>query len=246
MAFVPENRLEEALARAATDVLARPLFYQLLMSEPLVVAGEIVRKSPDGPAEGMNLAIIRHNGRMFHPIFTSLGRIKAVAPDEKRHFAMLGRDFFLRTKGANFLLNPNSELSRALLPGEIAFWLDPSARARRTLTQNPPHAKLAVFDEPPRILTEALRILFANRRDVVSAHVLEVAFSDRDEPAHPLIVIAADAHFEKLTTEVSELSAAVLPDLIIDLVPHDPRNPDPALVPYLAQTRAFYQRQSTE
>ena len=100
MAFVAENPLEEALAQAAVDVLARPRFYQALMSEPLVVAGEIVRKAPDAPPEGMNLAMIRLNGRVFHPVFTSLGRLKKIAPDEQRHFLAIGREFFERTWAA--------------------------------------------------------------------------------------------------------------------------------------------------
>lgn len=246
MAFEPENRLEETLVRAQDDVLARPDFYRLLMSEPLVIAGELVRRTLESPPEGMNLAVIRHNGRVFHPVFTALKRLKAIAPGEQRHFLMVGRDMFGRAKGANFLLNPNSEFSRALMPAELAFWLDPSARARRTLSKNPPRAHLTVPAESPRALIEGLRVLFAHRHDVVAAHLLEVAFSDRDEPAHPLIVIETAAQWEKLTTEVSELSAALIPDLIIDLVRHDPADPDPGLAPHLAQTPAFYQRPATE
>lgn len=246
MAFVPENPLEEALARSVTDVLARPLFYQRLMSEPLVIAGELVRPSPDAPPQGMNLAMIRHNGRVFHPIFTSLERMKAITPDDPRHFVLIGREFFRRTKGAHFMLNPNSETVRALLAPEIAFWLDPSARARRTLAHNPPKAVVTVPAAPPRKLVEALRILFANRHSVVAAHCLEVAFSDRDEPAHPLIAIETEAPFEKLAAEVSQLAGAVVPDLIIDLAPIDRVNPDPAFAPQLAQSAPFYERQSQE
>ena len=44
MTFEPENKLEEALVRAKTDVLARPVFYQLLMTEPLVIAARSFRR----------------------------------------------------------------------------------------------------------------------------------------------------------------------------------------------------------
>lgn len=242
MAFVPENRLEEVMARAATDVLAAPLFYELLMSEPLVVAGEIVRPSPEAPPEGMNLAMIRYNGRVFHPIFTSLTRLRAIAPEEGRHFVSVGRDFFLLAKGANFLINPNSEMGKAMLAHEVAFWLDPSARTRRTLARNPPQAKVSVPAEPPRKLVEALKILFANRHDVVSAHLLDVEFSDRDEPRHPLVAIEAGAHFEKLASEVSQLAAAVVPELIIDLVPLDRNHLDGNVAHAIGTSPPLYSR----
>ena len=242
MTFVPENPLEEALAKAKSDVLARPVFYQLLMSEPLVVAGEIVRKSEGVAMEGMNLAIIRHNGRDFHPIFTSFTRLRAVAPDEKRHFIAVGRDLFQRAKGADFALNPSSEVGKVLMANEIAFWLDPSARARRTLSRNQPHIIVTVPKEHPKKLVEALSILFVNRHDVIRAHVLEVAFSDRNEPPHPLVVIQTEGDWAKISSEVSQLAAAVVPDTILDVVPHNPSQPDPRLAEPLAAVPPFFNR----
>ncbi|HUO91655.1 MAG TPA: enhanced serine sensitivity protein SseB C-terminal domain-containing protein [Rhizomicrobium sp.] len=242
MTFVPENPLEEALARAKSDVLARPVFYQLLMSEPLVVAGEIVRQPDGGEMQGMNLAVIRHNGRDFHPIFTSFTRLRAVAPDEKRHFLAVGRDLFQRTKGADFALNPSSEVGKVLMATEIAFWLDPSARARRALQRHQPHIIVTVPKGHSKKLVEALSILFVNRHDVIQAHLLEVAFSDRNEPPHPLVVIQTEGDWGKISSEVSQLAAAVVPDTILDVVPHSPSHPDPRLVEPLAAVRPFFQR----
>jgi hypothetical protein len=244
MMFEPENRLEEALAKARTDVLARPAFYQLLMSEPLVVAGEIVRNGNE--IEGMNLAVIRHNGRDFHPIFTSFTRLRAIAPTERRHFLAVGRDLFTRTKGADFALNPSSELGKVLMANEIAYWLDPSARARRTLMRNQPHVIVREAQDYPKKLIEALSILFVNRRDVVAAYVLEVAFSDRKEPPHPLIAIDTEGDFARLASEISQLSAAILPDLILDVVPLDHAHPDPRLAAQLENVPPFFQRKPTE
>src|SRR5271168_3543727 len=225
MAFEPENRLEEALLKARDDVLARPAFYQLLMTEPLVVAGDVVRKAEGASSDGMNLAVIRHNGRDFHPIFTSFTRLRAIAPDEKRHFLAVGRDLFMRTKGADFALNPSCELGKVLMANEIAFWLDPSARARRALQRNQPHIVVTVPTVSPRKLIEALSILFVNRLDVVRATLLEVAFSDRKEPPHPLIVVETEDNWGKLAGEIAELAGAVVPDMILDVVPHDRAHP---------------------
>jgi hypothetical protein len=246
MTFEPENRLEEALLKAKSDVLVRPLFYQLLMTEPLVVAGDIVRKSEGAASDGMNLAIIRHNGRDFHPIFTSFTRLRAIAPDEKRHFTAVGRDLFLRTRGADFALNPSSDLGKVLTAAEITFWLDPSARARRSLQRNQPHITIGLQKELPRKLLEALSILFVNRHDVVAAYVLEIEFSDRNEPPHPLVVVETEANWAKIASEIAELAAAVVPDTILDVVPHDRAHPDPRLVEPLAAIQPFFQRKPSE
>jgi SseB protein C-terminal domain/SseB protein N-terminal domain len=243
MTFEPENRLEEALQKAKTDVLARPVFYQLLMTEPLVIAGEVVRTPGN---EGMNLAVIKHNGREFHPIFTSLTRLRAIAPNEKRHFLAVGRDIFLRTRGADFALNPSSELGKVLMANEIAFWLDPSARARRTLVRNQPHTVITIPQEHPRKLIEALSILFVNRHDVVSAQLLGVQFSDRNEPLHPLIVIETEGDWAKLSGEISALTAAVVPDIIVDIIPLDRARSDPQFQTPLASAPPFFQRKPTE
>jgi len=246
MAFEPENRLEEALLKAKDDVLARPVFYQLLMTEPLVIAGDVVRKADGAASDGMNLAVIRHNGRDFHPIFTSFTRLRAIAPDEKRHFLALGRDLFMRTRGADFALNPSCELGKVLMANEIAFWLDPSARARRALQRNQPHIVVTVPMESPRKLIEALSILFVNRHDVTQAALLEVAFSDRKEPPHPLIVVEMEGNWAKLSGEIAELAAAVVPDMILDVVPYNPSHPDPRLAEPLAAINPFFQRKPSE
>ena len=246
MAFEPENRLEEALLKARDDVLARPVFYQLLMTEPLVVAGDIMRKAEGATSDGMNLAVIRHNGREFHPIFTSFTRLRSIAPEEKRHFLAVGRDLFMHTKGADFALNPSCELGKVLMASEIAFWLDPSARARRSLQRNQPHIIVTLPKESPRKLLEALSILFVNRHDVIQSSLLEVAFSDRKEPPHPLIVVETEGNWTKLSGEIAELAAAVVPDMILDVVPYNPSHPDPRLAEPLAATKPFFQRKPTE
>jgi hypothetical protein len=208
------------------------------------VEGEIVRSGDE--IKGMNLAMLRYNGRDYHPIFTSFTRLRAAAPDEQRHFTAIGRDLFRRTKGADFALNPRSELGKLLTANEIAFWLDPSARARRTLARNQPHAIITVPAEPHKVLTEALSVLFANRREVVSAYALDVVFSDRSEPPHPLIVIEAEGPWAKVATEVSQLAAAIVPDLILDVIPLDRTEPNAQLTQPLSESRPFFQRKSTE
>lgn len=239
MAAAPENPLEEALARAQKDVLARPEFYERLMNETVLIVGHLI-EGAGGARGGMNLAIIRHNGRDFHPIFSSATRMKEGLPGNVEYFMMPGRNFFRTTKGAHFILNPNTGLGKMIFANEIAYWIDPSARARRNLQKNPPEAIVTKPREEPRLLVEALRILFQNRRDVVAAYVLEVAFTDRHEPTHPLIVLDTQGDWTKITGEVSALAGAVVPDVIIDLLPYD--TSDTSLISQLKDVAPFYRR----
>ena len=171
------------------------MFYRLLMTEMLFVCGQVRRAAathpalPPQPGDQLSLAVVRHNGRSYHPVFSSLARLVGFAGKDVPYFSMAGRELFRCTPNVDFALNPNSPFGKELTAREIAFWLDPSARARRTLANNPPRAILSAPDACPRQLTDAFRILFANRSDVVAAHLLYVAFTDRDEPAHPLIGI---------------------------------------------------------
>lgn len=252
MAFEPENPLEAALLRATNDPEARPDFYQLLMTSPLFLLGGLNRQSEDGSylhlrvGDDMNLATLRHNGRHYHPAFTALTRLSAFAPDDTRIFTATGRDLFLCTKGAEFVLNPNSEIGKQLSATEIAFWLDPSARARRNLLRDRPQARLGEPSEYPQKVVDALRVLFANRAEVRSAYVLEVSFSDRPEPPHPLIAIETTGSWEKIYTEVSQIAGAVLPDIIIDVLPLDRTRSDDAIANAVSNISPFYERKPTE
>ena len=103
MAFEPENPLEEALVRAADEPQARPEFFRRLMEASVFVPGALNRTSDAGahllPGDKFDIAIIRHTGRNYHPVFTSLARLKTFAPDEERYFTAAGRELFACTRG---------------------------------------------------------------------------------------------------------------------------------------------------
>ncbi len=244
MAAEPENPIEAALVRARTDPLARPVFYHLLMSEPLFACGEVERPAGAIAASGnLKLSVVRHNGRSFHPIFTTRARLDHFAGRQTTpHFAIVGRALFECAVDADFVLNPNTDCGKELRAREIAFWLNPSAQARRALAKNPPLAQLSEPSVYPGKLIDAFRILFANRSDVVAAHLLYVAFSDRAEPAHPLIGIQTVGDWAKIAGEVSELAAAIMPEIIIDLVPLGGRETDEGLAASLRKVAPFYER----
>ncbi len=238
MAFEPQNALEAALAKAVTDPLARPDFYRLLMESDLVVLG---RKSGEPPS--FNIATMRHNGREFLPVFSALQRLTAFAGEGRDHFTIDGRTLFETTRGAHVALNPNCECGKVLMAPEIAYWLDPSARARRRLKDA--EVRIAEPAAPPRKLIEALRLFFANRGSVQTAYLLEATPLDGSEPPHPLIGIETQDDWMKIAREVSELAAAIAPETIIDLVSVDPRQPSDGVAARLTQTLPFYRKSAT-
>ncbi len=238
MVFQPQNALEDVLTRAARDPLARPEFYRLLLESELVVLGRTY-----GDPSQMTIATLRHNGREYLPVFSAPVRLSDFAGAGQEHFTMRGRALFESTRGANFALNPNCECGKLLTAPEIAYWLDPSARARRRLKAA--KVRLAVPATPPRMLIDALRLFFANRASVRAAHLLEATPTDGAEPAHPLIGVETTDNWPRIAAEISELAAAIVPETIIDLVPIEPGAEPHSLSAQLALTPPFYARTAT-
>lgn len=218
MSFEPENALEETLVRAGTDPLARPEFYRLLMETELVVLG---RAEP--MAEGkldLQIGQLRHNGRDYLAVFSALSRLRSFSAKEEPHFTLGARPLFEATRGANFVLNPNAPYGKLLSALEIDYWLNPSARAQRKL-RRASEVHLKDYAEPPRMLVDALRLLFRNRQAVQSAWLLEATPVDGREPPHPLIGIETTGRWSTISGEVGELVEAIAPGTILDLVPID-------------------------
>jgi hypothetical protein len=237
MAFLPENPLEEVLARAMTDPLARPQFYKLLVESDVVVMGRT-----GGPRnDALTIPTLRHNGREYLPIFSARTRLKAFGAADREHFTIAARQLFETTRGAHFVLNPNSECGKMLMAHEIAYWLDPSARAHRVLRAAA--IRLSEPAEPPARLIEAFRILFRNRSSVSAAYLLEAVALDGSEPPHPLLGIEiAPESCHKIAAEVSELAAAIAPETILDVVEIDHAAPADSLSAQLLKTPPFYTR----
>ena len=120
MTFVPENDLEAALVRAATEAAARPEFYRLLLTSTLFVIARIEgRKLTPGnntiqAGERMQIATGDLNGKRFHPVFTSLKRLQEANPENADWLSLNGRALFETTKGATFVLNPGVQYGKEL------------------------------------------------------------------------------------------------------------------------------------
>jgi hypothetical protein len=237
MAFEPENPLEDALLRAQTEVSARPEFFDLLLREKLVVPGTC-GKPEATPGDRLDVATMRINGRVYIPVFSSVTRLGEHKTTP--FFTMRGRDLLVATRGAEFVLNPGAEIGKVLTAREITTLLDPSAPLE---PEKPPQ----VFWRQPKVypqkLVDALKVLFANRSDILSAAVIEAAFGDRNEPPHPMIGIEASGDWRKTFREVSEITRTLMPDIIVDLIPLDRAKPMDQLAEILANTAPFYVRQ---
>ena len=240
MAFEPENPLEDALLRAQTEPSARTEFFDLLLREKLVVAGDC-GKPEAALGDRLEVKTMRVNGRVYIPVFSSVARLGAHSSDVP-FFHMRGRDLLTTTRGAEFVLNPGSEIGKVLTARDITLLLDPLASR---VPQKPPQVAWRQPLVYPQKLVDALKVLFANRADVLSAALIEAAFSDRNEPPHPMIGIEAIGDWRKTFREVSELTRALMPDIIVDLVPLDRGKPMDQLAEILANTAPFYVRQTT-
>lgn len=240
MRFEPENPLERALVRAMKDADARPEFYRLLMASNLFVVGEIGRSVPtDDPTvlqtdDVLKLAFVEREGRKLHPVFSTLSRLRHFTPPDKQHFCLLGRDLFLTTAGAQFVLNPGCDLGKELSPDEISYWLsqlvgDGLASAAKRM--------VAVPQKRPAVLLKALGVLFINRQ-VQSARLVEI----RDGDTKLVLAVETDADWRKLRREISAAAHLAAPELNFELLRLNPGDGRDAIARQLLAVPPFYVR----
>lgn len=214
--FEPENPLERALVRAMQDAAARPEFYRLLMASNLFVVGEAGRPMPhDGPAElqtddVLKLAFVERDGRKLHPVFSALSRLRSFTPPDKQYFCLLGRDLFLTTAGAQFVLNPGCDFGKELSPDEISYWL--SQLAGQRLARGVKRT-VAAPQKRPVVLLKALGVLFVNRQ-VRSARLVEI----REGRTKLVLAVETDADWRRLRREISAAAQLAAPKFDFELL----------------------------
>ncbi len=227
MAFMPENELEKAMLLAASDQSARPAFYRLLIESELVLLGEL--------GEGMSLDTVENAGVRYHPLFTSLARLKALGVEQRPHFRMQGRILFESTRGASFAINPGSELGKTLSPEEVAWFLDSS---------RPGAGKLLVAQPKvyPTKLVKGLCVLFTSRQLIQAAHLVYVAREGIDREGHPMIGLEAEGDVPRLAQEIFEIVENVTPGQPIEVVYLNSSGPLDPLQKHLLSIPPFYRR----
>jgi hypothetical protein len=238
----PENPLETALMRAGKDADARPEFYRLLMASNLFVVGDVGRPVPDDrPAELrdddlLKLAFVEREGRKYHPVFSALSRLRDFTPADKQHFCLIGRDLFVSTRGAQFVLNPGSDFGKELGPDEIAYWL--SQLVGRRMESEAKRAIVAPKKRPAMLL-KALGVLFVNRQ-VLSARLAEL----RGEQAAPRLVLAVETEgdWSRLKREITVAARLAMPKLDFEVIRLNPNDSRDAFTRQLLAIAPFYER----
>lgn len=124
----PENELEKIFLRATQEIAAQKEFYQKLLWSQLFVLTDEHMDSEEGIQTLEEDTIVRfvtfEEGQI--PIFTSTNRIfdKGVIKEEVPYVSLKGQDLFRIAKGATFILNPNSNYVKELIPEEIENLMD--------------------------------------------------------------------------------------------------------------------------
>lgn len=131
MSFVPENKLEESLQKAATDPAHRPQFYQDLIESDIfaiqhVDQGEDPVSSENNPeGKTIKIAQVEYNGVQCIPIFTAPIRIKSAVQNEVSYLGINALEFMRVTNGdIPLLLNLGSEFGKEFSKGEIKAILE--------------------------------------------------------------------------------------------------------------------------
>jgi len=242
MRFEPENPLEFALVRAATDASARPEFYRLLMASNLIVAGDAGRPVPSGATfkltanDRLNLAFASRGGASFHPVFSSMSRLKHFAPQGAEHFRLLGRDLFATARGARFALNPGSQFGKELAPDELAHWLSQLVGRRQ---KKAGLETVVTSRKHPKRLTKALGVLFVNRR-VASARLAEMRRAGAESRC--VLAVETDSNWRKLAAEIAIAIDAATPEFSLELVRLN-KDAGDLLTQSLFAIPPFYQRE---
>lgn len=227
MVFTPENELERAMLLAASQPSARPDFYRLLLASELVVMGEL--------GQSLSLETVENAGVKYHPVFTAVSRITAIAAADAPHFKMQGRVLFEATRGAPFVINPGSEVGKTVTPEEVAWFLETFTSGHGDLIVAQPR----VF---PTKLVKALCVLFTSRSLIRAAHLVYVARQGIDREGHPMIGLEADGDVPRLAQEIFEIAQAVLPGEPLEVVYLNPSKALDPLQTHLQSVAPFYRR----
>jgi hypothetical protein len=218
-----DNRLEEALKRAAGEPAWRKTFYELLLSEKLVV---ITSGASDTDEDGVLKAgstvsfASYPDGKI--PVFTSVARVfdKQVIKEQVHQMTIMGRDLFELAAGATFLLNPYSDYGKELLPDEIADLLNGTLFL--------PTNQITVEKETPVLIGQpkvypdkvvaSLKLVFTKYPAVSAAYLGWMHNPESEDPPHYVFAVEGTSDIEDAIQEAGFVCKEHLPGQIFDLM----------------------------
>jgi len=216
------NRLEIALQKAAKEPAWRKTFYELLLTEDLVVMTSGTSVTDEGVLKtGSEVAFVTlPDGRI--PVFTSVERIfdKQVIKDEVHQMTLKGRDLFELAIGASFILNPYSDYGKDLLPGEIADLLNGTIfLPTNTITvQKDTHVLIGQPAEYPVEAIASLKVVFAKYANVSAAYLGWIDNPEIEEPAHYIFAVEGIGDFKDAVNEAGFVAHEHLGGQIFDMM----------------------------
>ena len=242
----PANKLEAVLMKAATEPAYRPEFYNLLLSEELVV---ITQKTslPQGnhtleEDTTINIATL-NDGKI--PVFTSTDRIfdKGVIKEQVPFVAMKGEDLFKMATDATFILNPYSDHGKELLPAEITNLLNGTvlqAEHKRITIEKETRVLIGQPANYPHKMVESLKILFATKPVVKAAYLGWIHDPSSDIAPHCIIGLDMQSADPSVNNEAGFLAQSHLgPGEIVDFIRV---TNEPGISSYFLSTEPFYKK----
>jgi hypothetical protein len=225
MAFEPQNELERSLMRASSDPAHRPQFYRDFAASQIFVVnhGEPLPSGRTTLEEGHSLKLqaIELNGKPYLPIFSSLPRLQATLQTQVSYIALNALEFLEITRGADLVLNPGSDYGKEFTAAEVESILDGSI-GRPDETYVAEKATEVLIGQPsnyPTELVEALKRLFAGRKDVKRAWLAHFCNPSRDEKPHTLVALEVTGDWDAIARDVGiVVQDTPLPDPPVDLL----------------------------
>lgn len=224
--FTPENKLESALVKAATDPASRSQFYRELLEADLLVIGESASNEPLGSrvaAEGERLHV-RHmefEGQVHLPVFSSLARLQANLSEPVGYLALNGRTLMEMTQGTPLVLNPGSDYGKVLTSGEVASLLDGSLWSS-TSSYTAERDTQVFLGQPavyPQELVDVLTRVFKRLKPVRRAYLAHFHNPETGEEPHTLIGLEVNGDWDAVMAEVGVATREVeVPDPPVDFV----------------------------
>lgn len=248
-AFGKENRLETVLRLAAVEAAYRPEFYNLLLSEMLVVltTGNNLAEGFRMLEKGTNVNIIPLQGGKI-PVFTSVGKIfdKRVIKEKVPYLEMKGEDLFRLAKDATFVLNPYSDYGKELLPQEIESMLNGTVlnvNHKKIVVEKETKVQLGQPANYPTDIVNSLKVLFASQPTVMKGYLGWIFDPSSGEPAHYIVALDIQGEYQSITDEAGFIANQLLQaGDIIDFIQIDDKSEISDY--FVKKTKPFYERQS--
>jgi hypothetical protein len=250
MDFTPVNDLERLLVQAAGDPAARAAFVRAMLESDVF----FVREGAPPETEGSFVANtgttfevrrIEMEGVLRTPIFSSVDRISAVVTEPVGYIALKGRDMFETFRGSELVLNPGSPYGKYFTPGEIEAILDGSI-FNPTPSQLDVGVKEILLGQPsvfPVHITDALKQVFADMKDVSAAYLAHAVIAGVDSAPHTMIGIATTGDWRSTVEPAGRVVERVAkPGELVDFVQIKPDGSDVISSYLLKSTTPFYVR----